>query len=84
MNSIFTGNYYKDISKKLVMRTFVAAEINNEEVLDGIKKIQTELNKCKTSFIKKYSFHSIIFRRNFRRNFKKSSKCVKHHRVFSI
>jgi len=31
------------MTKKLVMRTFVAVEINNEEVQNSIKKIQSEL-----------------------------------------
>lgn len=38
-----TGNYYKDTIKKLVMRTFVAVEISNKDVLESIKKIQSSL-----------------------------------------
>lgn len=38
-----TGNYYKDMIKKSVMRTFVAVDITNDSALHSIKKIQTEL-----------------------------------------
>ena len=39
-----TGNYYKDISKNDVMRTFVAVEISNNDVIHSIKKIQDKIN----------------------------------------
>ena len=39
-----TGNYYKHTSKNLVMRTFVAIEISNNQVIESIKKVQTEIN----------------------------------------
>jgi len=39
-----TGNYYKDISKKDMMRTFVAVEISNDDVIHSIKKIQDKVN----------------------------------------
>ena len=39
-----TGNYYKDISKNDMMRTFVAVEISNDDVIHSIKKIQDKIN----------------------------------------
>ena len=39
-----TGNYYKDISKNDMMRTFVAVEISNNDVIHSIKKIQDKIN----------------------------------------
>ncbi len=38
-----TGNYYKDTSKKVVMRTFVAIEISNNELKNSIKSFQDDL-----------------------------------------
>jgi 2'-5' RNA ligase len=39
-----TGNYYKDTSKKVVMRAFVAVEISNKEIINSITKFQSEIN----------------------------------------
>jgi 2'-5' RNA ligase len=39
-----TGNYYKDTSKKNMMRAFVAVEISNEEVINSITKFQSKIN----------------------------------------
>lgn len=39
-----TGNYYKDTSKKVVMRAFVAVEISDKEVINSITKFQSEIN----------------------------------------
>jgi 2'-5' RNA ligase len=39
-----TGNYYKDTSKKNMMRAFVAVEISNEEVINSITKVQSKIN----------------------------------------
>jgi len=39
-----TGNYYKDISKYVMMRVFVAVEISNNNVIHAIKKIQNKIN----------------------------------------
>jgi 2'-5' RNA ligase len=38
-----TGNYYKDISKNVVMRIFVAVEISNNKVINSIKNIQNRI-----------------------------------------
>jgi len=38
-----TGNYYKDTSKKVVMRAFVAVEISNDEVINSVTKFQSEI-----------------------------------------
>jgi 2'-5' RNA ligase len=55
-----TGNHYKDIFKKLLMRTFIAIEIDNHEVLGSIKKIQSELN-IKAKPVSTESIHFTIF-----------------------
>ena len=39
-----TGNYYKDTSKKNMMRAFVAVEISNDEVINSITKFQSKIN----------------------------------------
>ena len=39
-----TGNYYKDTSKKIMMRVFVAVEISNDEVINSITKFQSKIN----------------------------------------
>jgi len=39
-----TGNYYKDTSKKVVMRAFVAVEISDKEIINSITKFQSEIN----------------------------------------
>jgi 2'-5' RNA ligase len=39
-----TGNYYKDTSKKNMMRAFVAVEISNEKVINSITKFQSKIN----------------------------------------
>jgi len=39
-----TGNYYRDVKRKLVMRTFVAVEISDEQVMEEISKFQSELD----------------------------------------
>ena len=39
-----TGNHYKDTFKKNVMRAFVAVEITNQSLLEGIKKFQLDIN----------------------------------------
>ena len=51
-----TGNYYKHTSKNLVMRTFVAIEISNREVIESIKKIQTE-TKINAKPVEERNFH---------------------------
>lgn len=38
-----TGNYYKHIRKKSVMRTFVAIDITNQETIQRITKVQSEI-----------------------------------------
>ena len=39
-----TGNYYKDTSKNVMMRAFVAVEISNNNVINSIKKIQNKIS----------------------------------------
>jgi len=39
-----TGNYYKDTSKKIMMRAFVAVEISDDEVINSITKFQSKIN----------------------------------------
>ena len=39
-----TGNYYKDTSKKNMMRVFVAVEISDKEVINLITKFQSQIN----------------------------------------
>ena len=39
-----TGNYYKDTSKNVIMRAFVAVEISNNNVINSIKKIQNKIS----------------------------------------
>jgi len=39
-----TGNYYKDTSKKVVMRAFVAVEISNDELINSISNVQSKIN----------------------------------------
>lgn len=52
-----TENHYKHIIKKLLMRTFVAIEINNQDILDSIINIQSELKiKAKPVSIKNIHF----------------------------
>jgi 2'-5' RNA ligase len=46
--------------KKLLMRTFIAIEISNQEILDSIKKIQLEL-KIKAKPVSTKHIHFTIF-----------------------
>ena len=39
-----TGNYYKDTSKEVVMRAFVAVEISNDKVTKSIAKFQSVID----------------------------------------
>jgi 2'-5' RNA ligase len=38
-----TGNYYKDTSKNVMMRTFVAIEISNNDIINSIKNFQSKI-----------------------------------------
>jgi 2'-5' RNA ligase len=38
-----TGNYYKDTPKNVMMRTFVAIEISDENIINSIKNFQTKI-----------------------------------------
>ncbi len=51
-----TGNHYKQTAKKLVMRTFVAAEIQNNLVLDSIAKLQSNF-KINAKAISRENMH---------------------------
>ena len=54
-----TENHYKHIIKKLLMRTFVAIEINNQDILDSITNIQSEL-KIKAKLVPIKNIHFTI------------------------
>lgn len=54
------GNHYKDKTKKLLMRTFVAIEIDNQEILDSINKVQSKL-KIKAKPISTKNIHFTLF-----------------------
>lgn len=51
-----TGNYYKDTSKKVMMRTFVAIEISNNETINSIKKFQNGM-KIDAKPVESNNFH---------------------------
>lgn len=51
-----TGNYYKDTLKNVIMRTFVAIEISNDEIINSIKKFQDSI-KIDAKPIKSNNFH---------------------------
>ena len=56
------------------MRTFVAIEVSDKDVLNSIHKIQTELNiKAKPVELSQHAFYCTVFRRSFggddRKNF---------------
>ena len=37
------GDYYKEVKEVIIMRTFVAVEISNEQIIDKISKFQSKL-----------------------------------------
>jgi len=51
-----TGNYYKDMSKNVMMRTFVAIEISNNEIINSIKKFQNRI-KIDAKSVASNNFH---------------------------
>jgi len=51
-----TGNYYKDTSKNVMMRTFIAIEISNTEVINSIKKFQKKI-KIDAKPVESNNFH---------------------------
>jgi 2'-5' RNA ligase len=51
-----TGNYYKDTLKNAIMRTFVAIEISNDEIINSIKKFQDSI-KIDANPVKLNNFH---------------------------
>ena len=54
---------YKDTWKNVMMRTFVAIEISNDNIINSIKKFQTKIDiKAKPVESKKFPFYITIFR----------------------
>ena len=50
------GNYYKDTLKNAIMRTFVAVEISNNDVINSIRKFQDSI-EIDASPVKSNNFH---------------------------